>query len=64
MRVGVGLGVNVGVGDDKGVAVDGEPGVAVGAAIISKASGGRVASPGLGGVTVGRIVSLFGSDDD
>ncbi len=51
--VGVGNGVLVGVVVGSGVVVGGEPGVAVGAACIASASGGKVGSPGAGGVTVG-----------
>ncbi len=40
-----------------GVNVGGEPGVAVGAACIVCASGGRVGSPGAGGVTVGSLLT-------
>ncbi len=38
-----------------GVVVGGDPGVAVGAACIACASGGKVGSPGAGGVTVGSL---------
>ncbi len=55
--VGVGHGVLVGVVVGSGVVVGGEPGVAVGAARIACASGGKVGWPGASGVTVGSLLT-------
>ncbi len=48
-----GMGVEVDVGLGLGVGVTSGVGVAVGAACMASASGGKVGSPGAGGVTVG-----------